>query len=86
MRASHVPEALKKVSKKRKVIFGGQVITQYFTKITFNLGRTLVRGILGALFGRRRTGGQFSLVDSFSRVVTSVMSQAIAPFHGVENM
>ena len=62
MRASHVPEALKKVSQKRKVIFGGQVITHYYTKITFNLGRTLVRGILGALFGQRWTGGQFLLV------------------------
>ena len=57
-----MPEALKKVSQKRKVIFGGQVITHYYTKITFNLGRTLVRGILGGLFGRRKTGGQFSLV------------------------
>ena len=61
MGVSNVPKSLKKAPKKRKIILG-QVITHYYTNITFNLGRTFVRGILGGLFGRRRTDGQFSLV------------------------
>ena len=54
LRVSNVPE----IMSNRSLILGGQVIIHQRTLINF-LGRTLVRGTLGGLFGQKWTDGQF---------------------------